>query len=357
MPNARPQTLIIGAGVIGAAIAFQLARRGHAVTILDAAGIGAGASGRSFGWINASFHLSEAHYRLRAEGMAAHRRLAGTLPDCPTRWPGCLAFDQRAVELDAEGARLAALGYRVERLTAAQVARRVPALAPVPDGALFFPDEGAVDAADLARRLIAASGGRLLRGLAATALARTDGRVTGVVTAQGLLPADHVVVAAGGGAPALVEPLGIRLPMLSRPGLILATRPLPPVAADILVTPAGEVRQDRAGRLLMPTAAGHQGDAAETVTGLPPDHADAAITRLRALFPGLTLDWADVALAQRPVPGDGLPVIGTALPGLWLAVMHSGVTLAAVAGEAVAREMDGVEEPLLAPFRPGRFTG
>ena len=82
------QIVVIGAGVIGAAIAFQLARRGHAVTLLDSHGIAAGASGRSFGWINASYFLTEAHYRLRLEGIAAHRRLCETLPGNPTGWPG-----------------------------------------------------------------------------------------------------------------------------------------------------------------------------------------------------------------------------------------------------------------------------
>ncbi|GAB1363672.1 hypothetical protein MASR1M32_29080 [Rhodobacter sp.] len=62
-----------------------------------------------------------------------------------------------------------------------------------------------------------------------------------------------------------------------------------------------------------------------------------------------------MALAFRPVPGDGLPVIGAARPGLWLAVMHSGATLAAITGEVVAEEIDGGESALLAEFRPGRF--
>lgn len=60
--------------------------------------------------------------------------------------------------------------------------------------------------------------------------------------------------------------------------------------------------------------------------------------------------------AFRPVPADGLPVMGEAADGLYLAVMHSGATLAALAGELAAREiLGGSAEPLLAPYRPGRF--
>ncbi|WP_225027082.1 NAD(P)/FAD-dependent oxidoreductase [Xinfangfangia pollutisoli] len=351
------KTVIIGAGIIGCAIAFQLARRGHAVTVLDAGGIGAGASGRSFGWINASFHLSEAHFRLRMEGITAHHRLAAQLPDAPTSWPGTLLFETQGEALAATEADLARLGYPLQRLTRAQIEATVPALADPPAEALLFPAEGAVDPAALARCLLAASGARLWRGVAVLGLVQRAGRVTGVQTAEGVVGADAVVVAAGTGSPALLAPLGLDLPMLTRPGLMLATRPLPPALPRILVTPAGEIRQDGAGRILMPTAAGHQGDAAEDVSGLAGAHADRALAGLQALFPALALDWAEVALAFRPVPGDGLPVIGPAAPGLWLAVMHSGATLAAVAAERIAAEMDGGEDqPILAPFRLSRFA-
>lgn len=349
------QIVIIGAGVIGAAIAYNLTRGGHSVTIMDGQGIGAGASGRSFGWINASYFLNEAHYRLRLEGIAAHRRLCAALPLAPTRWPGCLWFEETGPAQAAFAADLRGLGYPVESWDCDRIAATLPQLGKVPDTALFLPGEGAVDPAALAACLIAASGARLWRGVAAEAVVMTQGRVAGVETAQGRLAADAVVVAAGTGTPALVEPLGVPLPMLSRPGLILKTPPLPPVLPLVLWGPGGELRQDEAGRLVMPTAANHQGDAAEVISGLAGTHADAAMARLRALLPAVRTGWDEVALAHRPVPGDGLPVIGQTLPGLWLAVMHSGATLAAVTGELVAQEMEGAESALLAPFRPGRF--
>jgi D-hydroxyproline dehydrogenase subunit beta len=58
------------------------------------------------------------------------------------------------------------------------------------------------------------------------------------------------------------------------------------------------------------------------------------------------------------VPGDGLPVVGQGpLPGLWIAVMHSGATLAPIVAELLADEMTGgPDSPLLAEFRPARFA-
>ncbi|MGV6803572.1 MAG: FAD-dependent oxidoreductase, partial [Ruegeria sp.] len=60
------EIIVVGAGIVGASIAYQLARTGHTVTVIDRDMPGAGASGRSFGWINASFYLDMAHHELRA---------------------------------------------------------------------------------------------------------------------------------------------------------------------------------------------------------------------------------------------------------------------------------------------------
>ena len=80
MEKPTENIVIIGAGLIGATLAFQLARSGRAVTVVEAGLPAQAASGRSFGWINASFALSEAHFALRVAGMAAHERLARAGP-------------------------------------------------------------------------------------------------------------------------------------------------------------------------------------------------------------------------------------------------------------------------------------
>ena len=83
------KVVVVGAGIIGASVAYQLAKAGAQVTVIDGAGVAAGATGRSFGWINASFHADAAHFRLRAESMAAYHRLIEHM--WPTRrsrpWP------------------------------------------------------------------------------------------------------------------------------------------------------------------------------------------------------------------------------------------------------------------------------
>lgn len=190
-----------------------------------------------------------------------------------------------------------------------------------------------------------------------TRLLAEGSAITGLTTAQGAVIADTVILATGTGTAALLAPLGVALPMLQRPGLLLRTRPAPPMIRHLLIGPQIEVRQDAEGRLLAPTAGGHQGDATEAVTTLPAASAHDALVHLRHHLPQAP-DWAEVRLAHRPVPGDGLPLIGPVPghPGLFMAVMHSGVTLAAVTAEMLAAEVAEQDTyPALAPFRPARL--
>lgn len=348
-------TLVIGAGITGATLAWQMAGRGDVVTIVSTHAEGGLASTASFGWLNASYFLSHPHYHLRHAGLAAHRRLQDQIPGLPTTWQGCLWYEATGPAQQETASDLDALGYRVERLTRAEIATRLPALGPVPETALFFPDEGVADPAILARALIAASGAKVIRSTV-LAVTETSGRVTGIQTDAGPILADRVVLAAGTGVPALLNPFGYKLPMLKRPGLMIATNSLPPICPVILATPDQEVRQDSNGHLHAPASAGHQYDNAEAL-GSFPVVVNATLQRLRGLFPGHDIHFAHQAMALRPVPEDGLPVVGQGpLQGLWIAVMHSGATLAPLVAELLAAEMeDGTQSPLLADFRPGRF--
>ncbi len=346
--------LIIGAGIIGASLAFHLSRQGATVTVLEAATPASAASGRSFGWINASFYETPAHHHLRAAAMAAHHRLAALLPDVAPNWQGTLWFEDEGAGFDQKAAELAALGYPAVPLTSAEIATLEPHLARRPSRALHIATEGAVDPATLTRALLAASGAKVLSGIAAKSLIDSAGQITGARTAIGPFTADHTVLAAGVATSALLAPLGRDLPMLTRPGIMVYSKPVDWRVNHILVTPDQEIRQDPSGALLAPGVANHQADASETIAD-PAAVAEATLTRLGALFDA-PVELDRFALGQRPVPGDGLPLIGAVQPGLSLAVMHSGVTLSALAGEALAAEITGQgDNLLLADFRPSRL--
>ena len=73
------KVIVVGAGIVGASIAYHLAAAGAAVTVLDAGAVGAGASAKSFGWINASFAETPAYYRLRRAAIDRFRVLSQQL--------------------------------------------------------------------------------------------------------------------------------------------------------------------------------------------------------------------------------------------------------------------------------------
>ena len=356
-PQVSQRIVVIGAGVIGAAIANQLAQAGHQVTVVDR-GVPAGdASGRSFGWINASFFAGDAHFRLRAAGIEAWRRaeIEGLT------WSGSLWFEEEGEGFDAMCAQLNNLKYPLEVIDKEKFKKLEPHISVPPERALRLPAEAAADTGVVTHALLARAqsyGAKALLGVDVREIDTRNGAVSYVETSAGTLAADCVVVAAGTGSPALVEPLGVFLPMLRRPGLLITTCAMPPVLSHILVAPGQELRQMPDGRFLAPTSPNHQADEASDLTASVQSLADGALERVSRLLPKHTLTIESTTLAFRPVPQDGLPVVGPAGPdGLYIATMHSGVTLAAIIGELVAQELtNGGPAELLAPYRPARFA-
>ncbi len=349
------QVLIVGAGIIGAAIAHRMAPNAR-VTVIEAVSPAAQASGKSFGWINASFFANPAHHHLRVMAIAAHRRLDATLRT-GIQWTGTIWWEETGPAFDAMHAALVDLGYPTRLVDADEFQRLEPNVATPPDRALVFPTEGSVDAGTLTDRLLTAAmgqGAQVWLGSPVISLLVKGDRVVGVQTTAGPVLADHTILATGTATPSLLSQIDCQLPMVHRPSALLCSQPLPPLINHILVGVDGEVRQNAAGRLLAPGDLDHPSGDFETATLLS-DFSDAAAARLKALLPDTDLRWARLTLGLRPVPQDGLPVIGQVTPGLTVAVMHSGVTLAALVGELVSDEVLGkANSPLLAPYRPGR---
>lgn len=351
--------IIVGAGMIGAATALQMAKAGWRVTVLAAGG--ADATSASFGWINASFYLSPDHHRLRAAGLAAWHRLQDVVAT-EVAWQGCLCWDMNAQGLAETEAQLQALDYPVSRITSAELQQLEPYLLTTPDAALHFRSEGAAQSGNAATALLRAAqrhGAQVIRNAVVSEVLLSPS--PGVSTQSGKLMADQVILAAGTGTPVLARSIGVDIPLVHRPAYILRTAPVAPLLNHVLVTPVGEIRQEPDGSILMPVAPGHQADAADQLAETPDQAADAAMARLRGVLrlPD-DLDWAEVTSAERPVPQDGLPVVGPVAEGVYVAVMHSGITLGPVMAELIAAELsqrrDNAAAATLAAYRPDRFA-
>jgi glycine/D-amino acid oxidase-like deaminating enzyme len=204
--------VVIGAGIIGCSAAAELARRGVRVTLVEASGIGAGASGRNLGALQHPF--DSVLFPLHAETLRIYRDLAGdgagfALPDRPA---GLLLLQRDADAARRQASRMTAdfpeLAPRF--LDEDAVAAEEPSLARGPAGVLLatgYPVPPAAATRAMATRA-SQRGVALVIGSGARPVIQ-GGRVAGVGLEDGRdVPADVVLVAAGPWSPPLVDPGG-----------------------------------------------------------------------------------------------------------------------------------------------------
>ncbi len=339
--------VVVGSGIMGASIAYHAAGLGAAVTIVDKALPGAGATAESFGWIGASERVPGPGGPLHAIATREYRRLAAELPAVRVYWKGSLLWGGQHTIDDLEPGR--------HLVNAEQAAALEPNLRMPPKQAVHIPGDGAVDPLATTDALVGAArerGARLVAGTAVTGLRTVRGRVVGVETTGSPLGADSVVLANGADVPVLCAALGAAVPVGPSPAILLRLTGPPDLVRTIVATPDMDVRAARDGEFVAAVRYTGETNAAELARS-----AERIRDRISHLFrggEGVRLVSARVGI--RPMPTDGHPLIGPlpAARGAYLAVMHSGVTLAPVAGRLVAEELvHGIEAPELQGCRPG----
>ncbi|MDX8477108.1 FAD-binding oxidoreductase [Mesorhizobium sp. VK24D] len=351
------QVIVIGAGIIGASIAWHLAKAGARVTVVSESGPGGVATPNSFAWINASWGNPETYFRLRTRAMTEWMRLAKELPGLPLAWCGGLCWDLPADRLEAYAAEHSSWGYGIERVGRERAARIEPNLAEPPDLALYVAEEGVAEPVATAKALLADAERRRARIVAGAvdALALSNGKVTGVVVSGEIFAADEVVIAAGAGAPAIAATAGIELPIETPPGLIVHSRPYKKLLNGLVLAEKLHMRQTAEGRIIAGSDFGG-GDPGEN----PEATARELFAAMKAMLSGgdgLEFDFHTVG--YRPTPTDGFPIVSRAdsVGGLYIAVTHSGITLAPAIGLFAAREiLDNERDALLAPYALSRFA-
>ena len=330
--------IVVGAGIVGASVAYHSARAGAAVTLLDAGRPGAGVTADSFAWIGASGVRTGPAAALRATATREYRRLEAELPGLPVTWSGSLSWGT------ADGAPQAGPGQQI--VDAATVATLEPTLRQPPRWAVWAPGDGCADPVGVTERLVAgarAHGARVHPDTPVTAV-RQDaaGRVVGVETTAGTLRGATVVLAAGVATAALGAPLGVSVPVDPSPATLFRLRAPAGLVRTLVNTPDFDLRQVAADRLIAAA-----------------DSPQRTLAAVRSTFRDTAnVDLLSTRIGIRPMPADGEPIVGpvASVPGLYLAVLHSAVTLAPAVGRLVARELvDSTVEPMLAGCRLDRF--
>ncbi|GIV79222.1 MAG: D-amino-acid oxidase [Litorilinea sp.] len=373
----RPHVVVVGAGIVGAAIAFHLAHWGLPVTVVDAGAPGQATTAVSFAWINSRDKNPRHYHDLNRRSLDMWDRFARRLGgDVGLTWGGELrwaATEAGAVEMANRVAVLQGWGYPIRLLSPAELKEREPNLTTGPVTAASFTEiDGHVETARVVAAALAgaeAHGARVLTQTRVTGFRRSphgdQQRVDGVQTDQGEIPCDAVVLAAGPDTAALAALAGLTVPLKHTFGCTLLTDPLPPLfrSTAVLHTPRDadpmlNIRQLPDGRVMLHGGA-HGGIYDEGSLGRTEEEVTAVLAAARRYLPLLAdAEIQEVRRGRRPIPEDGLPILGftRAVANLYLAAMHSGVTLAALVGELAALEIaTGRPVDLLAPYRLERF--
>ena len=185
---------------------------------------------------------------------------------------------------------------------------------------------------------------------------RKRGRVTGIRLAdrRTCIPADAVVNAAGPGAGRVAAMVGRRLPLAPKRGRLARVAVGGEPLRRILHTPEINLRPDGPGHVLL-----HH-PAVDEMPDARPSPGHELLRRAKKILPALEdAEVVEERIGVRPIPEDGFPCVGAVpeMPGYYEAVTHSGVTLGPLVGRLLSREiLEGTVDPLLAPFRPDRFS-
>ena len=352
--------VIVGGGIRGLSIAYYLARSGARVSVVERGQIGAGASSANAGLVNAS-QKKPAHYTALSllSGEMYPEFVAGLDVPVDYQRDGFL----RVAETDAEAeglARDAAAQSRVPGITVEVLDLRAartlePALSPRLVAASFCAQDGNLDPLKLVPAVGRAArrhGARILHHLEVTGIRVAGGRVAGVATREGEIATDTVVDAAGVFVPEIARMVGIQVPVLPQRGQMFQLEAMAP----LLRRPVQALRQLASGTTMIGTTnefVGH--DRAVTY-----EAGGEILARAWRIVPALggarvIRGWAGL----RPMAPDGLPIYDAVpqVPGFFVAVGHSGITLAAVTAQVFLDLITkGRTDLPIAPYGLGRFT-
>lgn len=227
MSSKHPHIIIVGAGIVGASLAYHLSCENAHVTLLDKATQPAdNATENSFAWINSGYDESKTYLNLRQEAIADWHRVENEFNGrLKINWSGSLSWYNDITETNRIGHSLINLGYPVHLVSQQQIKLLEPNLKNVPNCALFAKDEGAIDSKRTRELFIKAArekGADVQLSNEVLSFITNKSHIEGVVIANGKITADMVVLAAGTGTIALCQSLNIMLPVNESPAILMS---------------------------------------------------------------------------------------------------------------------------------------
>jgi D-hydroxyproline dehydrogenase subunit beta len=371
---------VAGAGIVGCATAYELARRGLSVCLVDRGEVSAGTTGLGEGNVLCCDKEPGPELELARLGLALYDEIEELLGDqAGIRRKGALVVHTGAAGWAAEPGRLEALraaGVECVALEPEQVRAAEPQLRGALLGAAYFPRDLQCAPRAIARGLAREAerlGALLMTGCSVEAIAVEGGRTAGLETGGGPVSADAVVVCAGAWSAPLARGAGLELPLEPRKGQLVRLERSPGflrhkvidggyMAAVASAAPGLQVSSVIETTLEDHVLVGSSRERRGFDVSVDPEVTERLLEAAVRLAPAIGELAVDTAWAGlRPWLPGGLPALGpsAAAEGLWVATGHEGAGVAhgPISGRLLAQAICGERPALdLAPFDPDRFS-
>lgn len=364
------RVVVIGSGIIGSSVAYEAAKAGAQVTVLEAGRIAGGASTSSFAWTNATGKRPQPYFALNVAGMRAHLDLAREFGHAP--WfhqSGSIEWYSKEEDWPAQlenADQMRDWGYGVEWISKARLAELEPEidLSAVHNSPLvYYPEEGWVQPALYVAWLLRAAKEKWNADIRPFNVVKSidvrNGVAKAVKTGDGsVYEADTIINCTGSWAANGLEGVP-SIPMASNMGIVGFTLPLATTLRRQFHMDDLDVRPDGAGRLMI-----HKVSVDSLVSEMQQldtdgEEALALLEAVQRVLPAVRQDdMESIRTIVRPIPNDNLTCSGwvPGVKGYYVAVTHSGVSIAPHLGKVIAQEVvRGLEDECLRDFRPDRF--
>ncbi|WP_423798517.1 glycine oxidase ThiO [Neobacillus sp. SAB-20_R2A] len=362
---------IIGGGVNGASIAYQLSKQGRKVIIIEKEQIGCQASSAAAGMLAAQAELEHDGplFKLAIKSQAMFSALANELlettgVDIEFVNKGMLKIAETediAEEVKKQVTFQKKWDPTIKWLDAKELQEMEPSLSPSVPGAMYLPNDGHVQPAKLTQAFATAAvhfGAKILENTEVLSFLYQNGQVIGVQTTNGTILSDNFVVAAGAWAAQLMRESGLEMNMYPVKGECFSVKTERPIInRTIFSDKRCYLVPKKNGEIYIgATMIEHTFDKKVTAKGI-----STLLERATQIIPQIKeAAWERVWAGIRPQTGDGLPYIGVhpRWKNLFVAAGHfrNGILLSPITGKLVAELIEGrlKDENLLSAFRLDR---
>ncbi|HJL80759.1 MAG: FAD-binding oxidoreductase [Gammaproteobacteria bacterium] len=366
--------VVIGAGILGTMIAYELIKRGSRVTLIDKNYPASGASGNSFSWINATYPKKPYSYNLLSQlGIDAYRSLEKEF-HFDIKWNGSLEWfkqssQQKNLVAEINEVKKYPTFTPVDLISKSEAKRMEPNVYFGNKKQIAYSkSDGALDtvqAIQMIQNKFERLGGESIFPCEFLKLNQQNGKIKSIETNQGTIETNQAVFASGINTD---KNLGLNISSTPTPGIILRTAPVDNRFNRIIVGPGVHIHQQKDGVIVL----GEQGGAPlthidrlkERPSIFPSKefeqmHTERIINTAKKFTSGLeNIHVNQVSIGWRPLPKDRIPIIGRIkkMQGVYVSMMHSGISLAAIVSKLISEELlENKNIPILDHFRPSRF--